>query len=66
MITRTETRYMGADVDHGAGYGNRLTWVDKDNPKLGARPVEIQMDLDLLRFNKIFVELMKAPTLQAH
>jgi purine nucleosidase len=62
LITKTETRYMSVDVDHGAGYGNTLTWVDKDNPKLGARPVEIQMDLDLLRFNKMFVELMKAPT----
>ena len=27
--------------------------------------VEIQMDLDLARFNKMFVELMKAPTPQA-
>ncbi|MGB7283173.1 MAG: nucleoside hydrolase [Candidatus Acidiferrum sp.] len=66
LITRTITRYMSVDIDHGAGYGNTLTWVDKDNPKLGARPVEIQMDLDLTRFDKMFVELMKAPTPQAH
>jgi purine nucleosidase len=66
LITRKETRYMSVDVDHGAAYGNTLTWTDKDNPKLGAQPVEIQMDLDLARFNKMFVELMKAPTPQAH
>jgi purine nucleosidase len=65
LITRTETRYMSVDVDHGAGYGNTLTWVEKDNPKLGARLVEIQLDLDLARFNKMFVELMKAPTPKA-
>ena len=62
LITKKETRYMSVDIDHGAAYGNTLTWTDKDNPKLGAQPVEIQMDLDLARFNRMFVELMKAPT----
>jgi inosine-uridine nucleoside N-ribohydrolase len=66
LITRKETRYMSVDIDHGAAYGNTLTWTDKDNPKLGAQLVEIQMDLDLARFNRMFVELMKAPTPQAH
>jgi purine nucleosidase len=64
LITRKVSRYMSVDVDHGAGYGNTLTWVEKDNPKLGAQLVEIQMDLDLARFNKMFVELMKAATPQ--
>jgi purine nucleosidase len=62
LITGKVTRYMSVDLDHGAGYGNTLTWAEKDNPGLGARLVEIQMDLDLERFNKMFVELMKAPT----
>ena len=66
LITKKVTRYMSVDIDHGAAYGNTLTWVDKDNPKLGAQPVEIQMDLDLPRFNKMFVDLMKAPVPQAH
>jgi purine nucleosidase len=66
LITKKEMRYMSVDIDHGAGYGNTLTWVEKDNPKLGARPVEIQMDLDLARFDKMFVELMKAPTPHAN
>ena len=26
LITKRETRYMGVDLDHGAGYGNTLTW----------------------------------------
>jgi len=65
LITRKETRNMSVDIDHGAGYGNTLTWTEKDNPKLGAQLVEIQMDLDLARFNKMFVELMKAPTPQS-
>jgi purine nucleosidase len=66
LITKKESRYMSVDIDHGAAYGNTLTWVEKDNPKLGAQLVEIQMDLDLARFNKMFVELMKAPTPKAH
>jgi purine nucleosidase len=66
LITRKEIRYMSVDIDQGAAYGNTLTWTDKDNPKLGERLVEIQMDLDLARFNRMFVELMKAPTPPAH
>jgi purine nucleosidase len=65
LITKKDARYMSVDVDHGAAYGNTLTWSDKDNPMLGARLVEIQQDLDLPRFNKMFVDLMKAPTPQA-
>jgi inosine-uridine nucleoside N-ribohydrolase len=66
LITRKDRRYMSVDVDHGAAYGDTLTWTDKDNPKLGAHLVEVQQDLDLQRFNKMFVDLMKAPTPQAH
>jgi purine nucleosidase len=65
LITKKEERYMSVDVDHGAAYGNTLTWTDKDKPMLGARLVEIQQDLDLARFNKMFVDLMKAPTQHA-
>jgi inosine-uridine nucleoside N-ribohydrolase len=64
LITRKETRYLSVDIDHGAAYGNTLTWTEKDNPKLNARKVEIQMDLDLPKFNKMFVELMKSATPQ--
>jgi purine nucleosidase len=62
MITKSETRYMGVDLDKGAGYGNTLTWSDKDKPKVNARPVEIQVDLDSEKFYKMFVSLMTAPT----
>ena len=64
LITRKETRYLSVDIDHGAAYGNTLTWTDKDNPKLGAQLVEIQMDLDLARFNKMFVAYRRDPTTQ--
>jgi purine nucleosidase len=62
LITKKVVRYMSVDLDHGAAYGNTLTWTDEDDPKLGAHLVEIQMDLDLARFNNMFVDLMKART----
>jgi purine nucleosidase len=66
LITRKETRYMSVDIDHGAGYGNTLTWTDGDKPKLTLQPVEIQVDLDADKFYGMFVSLMSAPTPGAH
>jgi inosine-uridine nucleoside N-ribohydrolase len=60
IITKTETRYMSVDIDHGAGYGNTLTWNEADKPKLATQRVEIQMDLDKQRLNEMFVRLMTA------
>ena len=53
---------MDVDLDRGAGYGNTLTWVEHDKPKLDVQPVEVQDDLDLDKFNKMFVELLSAQT----
>jgi inosine-uridine nucleoside N-ribohydrolase len=62
LITKKETEYMGVDVDKGAGYGNTLTAATREAAALGARPVEIQMDLDKERFYEMFRKLMEAPT----
>ena len=63
LITKRETRYMSVDLSHGAGYGNTLTWTDQDKPQMeSAQPVEIQVDLDNERFNRMFVSLMSAAT----
>jgi hypothetical protein len=57
---------MEVDLDRGAGYGNTLTWTAQDKPAIAAQPVEIQVDLDLERFYRMFVSLMSAPTPDAH
>ncbi len=62
LITKRETRYMGVDLDRGAGYGNTITWTEKDKPKIAAQPVEIQDDLDAEKFYRMFIGLMSAPT----
>ena len=66
LITRRETRFMGIDLDRGAGYRNTLTWSEKDKPTVTGQLVEIQLDLDLERFYKMFVSLMSATTPAAH
>jgi len=58
VITKTETRYMSVDVDHGAGYGNTLTWGEDDKPKIPVQRVEIQMDLNKDKLYQMFIRLM--------
>ena len=62
LITKSESRYMGVDLDRGAGYGNTLTWGAREN-RPGAQKVEVQFDVDTERFYRMFVGLMTASTL---
>jgi purine nucleosidase len=58
LITREKQIYMDVDLSHGPFYGDTLTWTDKLKPATGVRMVHAQLDLDLPRFQKMFVELM--------
>ncbi len=62
IITRSETRYMSVDINHGAAYGNTLTWSLKNGPTPAVQKVEIQFDLDTEKFYRMFVALLAAPT----
>ena len=62
LITKKETLFMDVDMDRGASYGNTLSWTDRDKPKIELQPVEVQDDVDLERFYKLFVDLLTAPT----
>ena len=66
IITKSETRYLDVDIDHGAAYGNTLTWTDADKPAIPLRPVQIQVDLDKEKLYKMFIELMSRPTAKPH
>ncbi len=66
LITKKETRFLDVDLGRGAGYGNMLTWTDRDKPKLELQPTEIQVDLDTEKFYKMFVDLLTGPTPQKH
>ena len=58
LITKEKLVYMDVDINHGPGYGDTLTWPEKLKPATGVRLVHAQMDIDLARFQKTFVELM--------
>lgn len=58
IITRKQTLYLDVDIDHGAGYGNTLTWDESDKPAVTLQPVEIQLDLDTGKFFDMFESLM--------
>ena len=62
LITKKETRFMDINLDRGAGYGDTLTWTERDKPKVEVRPVEVQDDLDTEKFYKMFVDLLTAAT----
>ncbi len=59
LITQKMTRYMTVDTDHGAGYGNTITFGEKDKPAaMSMQPVEVQLDLDKSRFYDLFSSLL--------
>lgn len=60
LISKTKDLYMDVDLSHGPHYGDTLTWDEKTKPNTGVRLVHAQMDLDLPRFQKMFVALMTA------
>ena len=58
IITKEQVLYMDVDLSHGPSYGDTLTWPENLKPATGVRQVHAQLDLDLPRFQKMFVELM--------
>lgn len=62
LITQQRSVYMDIDIDHGAGYGNTLSWASGSNPGLGEQAVALLEDLNLERFYRMFVDLMTRPT----
>jgi purine nucleosidase len=65
IITQTLNLYMDVDVSHGPAYGETLTWGEALKPAIDLQLVHAQVDLDLPRFSKMFVDLMSAPTPQS-
>jgi inosine-uridine nucleoside N-ribohydrolase len=62
LVTKKETLFMDVDLDHGAGYGNTLRWMERNKPAMELQPVEVQDDLDLEKFYKMFVDLLTSQT----
>ncbi|MGD1107493.1 MAG: nucleoside hydrolase [Terracidiphilus sp.] len=58
IITKGVDVYMDVDLSHGPSYGDTLAWPEPMKPAIGVRIVHAQLDLDLPRFQKEFVDLM--------
>lgn len=58
LITKESTVYMDVNLNRGPTYGDTLTWNDKLKPLTGVRLVHAQLDVDLERFQKMFIEFM--------
>ena len=65
IISRERQLYMDVDVSHGPAYGETLTWIPELKPAVDLNLVHAQVDVDLPRFARQFIELMSAPTPQA-
>jgi purine nucleosidase len=61
IITKEKLVYMDVDLTHGPSYGDTLTWADAMRPATDVQKVHAQLDLDLGKFTREFVELMTAP-----
>jgi len=66
VITKEAQVYMDIDYSHGPGYGNTLVWNPGDQPRQGEQLVSVPLDLNLAKFDKMFVDLMTRPTPGAH
>jgi len=53
--------YVDVNLGKGPFYGDTLSWSAENKPALDLHPVHVQTELDLPRFNKLLVDLMKAP-----
>jgi purine nucleosidase len=62
IITKERKVYMDVDVSHGPSYGDTITWTKDLKPAIDVQVVHAQMDLNLPKFTKMFVDLMSAPT----
>jgi purine nucleosidase len=58
IITKEQQLYMDVDLSRGPNYGDTLTWSEKLKPDTGVKLVHVQVDLDLPRYQKLFVDLM--------
>jgi purine nucleosidase len=58
LITKEKQIYMDVDLSHGPSYGDTLTWAEARKPSTGVRLVHAQIDLDLAKFQKLFVDEM--------
>ena len=62
IITRERFVYMDVNTDHGATYGDTLTYTDNTRPKITLQKVHAQMDVDLPKLQQLLIRLLSSET----
>ena len=62
IVTRATILRVDVDTSFTAGYGSTLSWAVGEGPGLGERPVTVVFDVDVPRFERLAIGLLKAPT----
>jgi inosine-uridine nucleoside N-ribohydrolase len=62
IVTRGTTLLVDVDTSFTAGYGDTLSWSAGEGPGLGERPVTVVFDVDVPKFERMTLGLLKAPT----
>jgi inosine-uridine nucleoside N-ribohydrolase len=66
LITQERFNYIDVSTEKGYSYGDTLTWSDNTKPAYELQKAHIQIHVDFPALQKFFVDLMCAPTPQAH
>lgn len=62
-IVKTERFvYMDVNTDHGANYGDTLTWQEEYKPAIPLNKVHVVMEPDLPRLQDLLIRLFAGPT----
>jgi purine nucleosidase len=62
IVTHSTKLSIDVSTDHGATYGDTLTWAAGQKPSFGSPLADVQQDLDTAKFYRGFIELMARPT----
>jgi len=64
IVTRSKTLLVDVDTSFTAGYGNTLSWSPSEAPGLGERPVDVVLDIDVAKFERLTIDLLSRPSAQ--
>ena len=62
IVTRSTTLLVDVDTTFTAGYGDTLSWSVGEGPGLGERAVTVVFDVDVPKFERMSLGLLKAAT----
>ncbi len=65
LVKRSQKMLVDVAVGEGADYGSTLSWPLGRGPGLGEREVEVILDVDVPRFERLTVQLLTASKLPA-